>query len=194
MVILIATTTRPKVLQNIWRMFLSPIQRCYEDEDSNILQNTLLTLFQGGTLALVTLVSMTAIYGINGIADIRHFGQIIALIAGVWVGKIVLMKYIHYTFALSMQWSDWKKHYTSVWMMFCLVGFIYLLAAPYLSLSLRGWIPCCLLVVYIISVAWKVIPSFSISIKNSLYLLLYFVHLEVLPIALVAWGTYLIVA
>lgn len=72
----------------------------------------------------------------------------------------------------------------------CLILFAMMLLMPFLSPHVKVVLLSSVAIAYLILMGWKLASVFPISWTNTVYAILYFIHLEILPAVIILAGAY----
>lgn len=173
------------VVQAFATMF-SKAERLYGEVQQNIVEELIINIFRIGTLAMALYLYAYR----TGEFRFTTYLLIAALVLGVDMLKLVLSVWINYTFRISKRFAQISAHYNNLWTVIC-CG-IYTAVVVLLNVDNRmavQWTLFGLTVAAIVLIAIKWIRIFCTNIRSLLYILLYILTLEVLPLLLMIAGT-----
>ncbi|MBO7501800.1 MAG: DUF4271 domain-containing protein [Paludibacteraceae bacterium] len=163
-------------------IFAAP-ERRYEDSPK-ILTRFFSVVFCVGTFAL----SMCTAYYTEGRFSLAPF-LLTAIATLVVVGvRSLLVGVTAWVFSFSGDLSAIRIHTWALWVItsiFLLAGVLLVVHVP--SLTGNRWLFGTLLAVYWVVVLWKIFRGYMRNVLSILYILIYFVTLEVLPVGGLLW-------
>lgn len=183
LLILLVTSLRPNMWRAKWRSLLSPMERKYEDENTSVVLNGMSYLFSISTYALLLLYMLGIRDDYSSQLHCSTFLWIALVVLGIDLLRQGLMAVLQYTFRFSFHLPSVIRHHHNLLLIFAVVGFAILLLAPHLSynaLQTLVIIACCS---YVGILWWKIITTIGLDIQKSCYTLLYYLHIEIVPIA-----------
>lgn len=185
--LLLTCALQPRALSNGINMFVSPIQRRYEDASGNRLISLLQALFRVCTLSVVAGIGIRAYTGAPAMCMSEWLLSVLLIIA-VYAVRDLLTGYMQLTFHFPVHIRTCMQHRTNIWQMISLAMMGYLIALPWLPTRAQWMIPAAAAVTYLLVLWWKLTNLFGWSIKNVCNITLYWLHLELIPLIAIGGG------
>ena len=175
----LAEVLQPGTLRLAFRTTFTRLERTFGDRANNFMGSLLLNIFRVGTLAMSLYVFLYR----NEPFSIVTYGYIILLIMAVLLLKVICVWWVSYTFDMRRAVSACVPQYDSLWTILCLLLYpINLLYINTLGAPNLRWMPIVALVLFGGLVVFKMLQNFYSGLRSLLYLLLYIVTLEFLPL------------
>lgn len=184
---ILAGVFQPVVIRQGFVSLFSKVERSYNDSPMNYIGQALLFVFRAGilgmTIYLFTYNSQLAMHANSGEFLFSRYMTIMGAVAAMEVVKYLVSLLLNYTFQLSRQFATLFAHYTYVSTSICCVLYPLLLLIIYFGSQALTTIGLCVMM----SVCWLVlfikwIRVFFTSIPSVIYVLLYILTIEVLPL------------
>lgn len=184
---ILAGVFQPVVIRQGFVSLFSKVERSYNDSPMNYIGQALLFVFRAGILGmaiyLFTYNSQLAMHANSGEFLFSRYMTIMGAVAAMEVVKYLVSLLLNYTFQLSRQFATLFAHYTYVSTSICCVLYPLLLLIIYFGSQALTTIGLCVMM----SVCWLVlfikwIRVFFTSIPSVIYVLLYILTIEVLPL------------
>lgn len=154
--------------------------RMYKDAPTNALAQVLITFYRIGVLALALCLSFGSYDNFSFLA----FLIIIGLILGVLVTKMLCNVWLDYTFMLSRRFGVAYEHYSNILTMVCVWSYPFLLLFMHFgNQTIARWLLGIFAVVFLILWIYRSARLYVQSVLSLIYLLVYIVTLELLPMA-----------
>lgn len=174
------------LLVQAFTTIFSKVERTYGDMQRNLMEELIINIFRIGTFAMALyLYAYRA-----GDFSFKTYMLIVALVLGVDVVKILASILVNYTFQISRRFTQLSIHYNNLWTVICsgfyiasivLINIGNSLVIKYVMLSLVA------LAIVLIVVKW--IRIFCTNVRSLLYIVLYVLTLEILPLLVLIVGT-----
>ena len=184
--LLFAEWQRPGCVASAFRTTFSRLERMYGDSATSVVGSIFLNIFRIGTLALA--VYMGTRDGNSGILA-RGYLFVLLLLLSVIMVKMFLGWLVSYTFELRRAKDVYLSHYDNLWTVLSIL--LYPLLLLYIHLSDNTVIPWLLLSIgamFVLVVFVKMVMHFYRGAQTALYLALYMMTLEILPLAVIVYG------
>lgn len=184
---ILAGVFQPVVIRQGFVSLFSKVERSYNDSPMNYIGQALLFVFRAGILGmaiyLFTYNSQLAMHANSGEFLFSRYMTIMGAVAATEIVKYLVSLLLNYTFQLSRQFATLFAHYTYVSTSICCVLYPLLLLIIYFGSQALTTIGLCVMM----SVCWLVlfikwIRVFFTSIPSVIYVLLYILTIEVLPL------------
>lgn len=178
---------QPAVIRQGFVSLFSKVERSYNDSPMNYVGQVLLFVFRAGIVGmaiyLFTYNSHLATHTADGEFLFSRYMTIMGAVAATEIVKYLVSLLLNYTFQLSRQFATLFAHYTYVSTSICCVLYPLLLLIIYFGSQALTTIGLCVMM----SVCWLVlfikwIRVFFTSIPSVIYVLLYILTIEVLPL------------
>ena len=175
---------QPGVITQAPTALLVRTERVYKAAPTNFLGQLFVTLFRIGTPAM----ALCLCFSEPGHASFTVFWAVCGLIVGVWMMKMLCNLLLDYTFTLRRQFGEAYEPYGN------LVTLVTLAMYPAVLVLLRvgnavaaQWTIGILAAIFLLTVIYRTLRTYLVSLSAVLYLILYIVTLEVLPIVLLIY-------
>ncbi len=184
---ILAGVFQPVVIRQGFVSLFSKVERSYNDSPMNYIGQALLFVFRAGILGmaiyLFTYNSQLAMHANSGEFLFSRYMTIMGAVAATEIVKYLVSLLLNYTFQLSRQFATLFAHYTYVSTSICCVLYPLLLLIIYFGSQALTTIGLCVMM----SVCWLVlfikwVRVFFTSIPSVIYVLLYILTIEVLPL------------
>lgn len=184
---ILAGVFQPAVIRQGFVSLFSKVERSYNDSPMNYVGQVLLFVFRAGIVGmaiyLFTYNSHLATHTADGEFLFSRYMTIMGAVAATEIVKYLVSLLLNYTFQLSRQFATLFAHYTYVSTSICCVLYPLLLLIIYFGSQALTTIGLCVMM----SVCWLVlfikwIRVFFTSIPSVIYVLLYILTIEVLPL------------
>lgn len=184
---ILAGVFQPAVIRQGFVSLFSKVERSYNDSPMNYIGQALLFVFRAGIVGmaiyLFTYNSQLAMHANSSEFLFSRYMTIMGAVAAMEVVKYLVSLLLNYTFQLSRQFATLFAHYTYVSTSICCVLYPLLLLIIYFGSQALTTIGLCVMM----SVCWLVlfikwIRVFFTSIPSVIYVLLYILTIEVLPL------------
>ena len=184
---ILAGVFQPAVIRQGFVSLFSKVERSYNDSPMNYIGQALLFVFRAGIVGmaiyLFTYNSDLAMHANSSEFLFSRYMTIMGAVAAMEVVKYLVSLLLNYTFQLSRQFATLFAHYTYVSTSICCVLYPLLLLIIYFGSQALTTIGLCVMM----SVCWLVlfikwIRVFFTSIPSVIYVLLYILTIEVLPL------------
>ncbi len=184
---ILAGVFQPAVIRQGFVSLFSKVERSYNDSPMNYIGQALLFVFRAGIVGmaiyLFTYNSQLAMHANSSEFLFSRYMTIMGAVAAMEVVKYLVSLLLNYTFQLSRQFATLFAHYTYVSTSICCVLYPLLLLIIYFGSQALTTIGLCVMM----SVCWLVlfikwVRVFFTSIPSVIYVLLYILTIEVLPL------------
>ena len=184
---ILAGVFQPAVIRQGFVSLFSKVERSYNDSPMNYVGQVLLFVFRAGIVGmaiyLFTYNSHLATHTADGEFLFSRYMTIMGAVAATEIVKYLVSLLLNYTFQLSRQFATLFAHYTYVSTSICCVLYPLLLLIIYFGSQALTTIGLCVMM----SVCWLVlfikwVRVFFTSIPSVIYVLLYILTIEVLPL------------
>lgn len=184
---ILAGVFQPAVIRQGFVSLFSKVERSYNDSPMNYIGQALLFVFRAGIVGmaiyLFTYNSDFATQANGGEFLFSRYMTIMGAVAAMEVVKYLVSLLLNYTFQLSRQFATLFAHYTYVSTSICCVLYPLLLLIIYFGSQALTTIGLCVMM----SICWLVlfikwIRVFFTNIPSVIYVLLYILTIEVLPL------------
>lgn len=185
--VILAGVFQPAVIRQGFVSLFSKVERSYNDSPMNYIGQALLFVFRAGIVGmaiyLFTYNSDLATQANGSEFLFSRYMTIMGAVAAMEVVKYLVSLLLNYTFQLSRQFATLFAHYTYVSTSICCVLYPLLLLIIYFGSQALTTIGLCVMM----SVCWLVlfikwVRVFFTSIPSVIYVLLYILTIEVLPL------------
>ena len=185
---------QPGVLSGSFALVFSKVERTYHDPHRNIPGQLCINVFRIGTFALALYlfcyVGGTLSLGhweVQFLTDktflFRKYLLVLLVVFGVDTVKYLLTLWVNYTFQISRRFTLISLHYNSLWTVINSAFYLLLLVLlPVDSPKIIFWsfLALCIVALVLIGVKW--LRVFYSGLPSLLYIALYLLTLEVLPL------------
>ncbi len=189
---------QPGVLLGSFAMVFQKVERTYHDPHRNAMGQLCINLFRMGTFALAVYLFCY----VGGMLQVGHWQVefvsdqefrfskyllVLLVVFGVDTLKYLLTLWVNYTFQISRRFALITMHYDSLWTVICSGFFVMLLLLiPVDNTAVVFWSTIVWCGVAILLILFKWVRVFYSGPASLLYILLYVLTLEVLPIVAIA--------
>ena len=184
---ILAGVFQPAVIRQGFVSLFSKVERSYNDSPMNYIGQALLFVFRAGIVGmaiyLFTYNSQLVMHANSSEFLFSRYMTIMGAVAAMEVVKYLVSLLLNYTFQLSRQFATLFAHYTYVSTSICCVLYPLLLLIIYFGSQALTTIGLCVMM----SVCWLVlfikwIRVFFTDISSVVYVVLYILTIEVLPL------------
>lgn len=182
---MIVVAHQPSLFTDGLHDMFSSMDRSYSEVNIDILTTLLLHLFRWG---VVTMTVYLLCYR-TGDFSFATYALIGAAVAGVEILKTVLLLMMNYAFSLSKSVQSLLRQYNNIWLVWSVMLYV-------LCLMMIHWgvTPACVVglvasvVFYVVALLWRIHYLVQWKILALLYVPLYLVLLEIMPVAATLWA------
>lgn len=185
----LVSAIQPRAIAQGIQTIVAPIQRRYID-GSNPVVIVLLVIFQIGVLAFTLLYAVAALMPNHPMILLQHYLYMFPVILVVYLIKSGLDRCLQATFRYPVHLPTYLSHRNTLWQLSCMILFLYILLVPHLSTMMLWMIPLMTGIIYMGVTIGKLINLFGISIDHVIYITIYIVHAEIVPILVMAAAAY----
>lgn len=187
-VVLMISALQPRSVLLSLQTLSSPIQRRYTSGSNGVIVFVLRAIYQLGTISLALLIAVSAYMG-NGIPLMpHHYGLVMVVVVVIVLIKALVDKWIHLTIHFPINEVTYLKYRSELWQALSLLLWIYIFFSEWCNETIKWFIPCLMIGLYVIILWWKLMQVFGWTIEHICYTLLYMIHVEILPVLLMAGG------
>ncbi len=170
---------QPNLIRSAFRATFTKMERMYGDQSMDIMSTLTLNIFRIGTLAM----ALYAFTYRNAPFSFLTYVYIILIICGVLAIKALFGWLVSYVFEFQRTTALYVPQYNNLWTLFCMVLYpITLLYINASELEFLVWLPITAIIVFAALLLFKQLQYFYAGPASLLYLLIYTVTLELLPI------------
>ncbi len=179
---------QPGVMSGITGTVFAHSERIYTRTPDNFQGQLTASIFRIGTLALM-LVMIWSDRMDSTTNDIALYGIAIAMIVAVIIIKMVLNALIDYTFQLKAAATGVNAHMAGISTLVCFGLYTAALLLPLAdNVVVNRWTAGVLCIVYLVLTTYRMVLIFLSDAKSIIYILMYIMTLEVLPIGVLVAG------
>lgn len=187
--LMLTVSVHPHMVRNSWRAITDRVGRHYEDESISVMGFVTGYLFGIGTIAI------TGIYAVLAVTPAlcttgRKVLLVTLLVLLTDVLRGIVIMYVNGTFRWTINLQTLSRTYLDFRGLVCLVLYALLLLMPFLSSQITLILLTIIAIIYLILMGWKLTSVFPITWTNTAYLILHFIHLEILPAVIILAGAY----
>ena len=174
-----AEVLQPETLRLAFRTTFTKLDRTYGDRASDLISSVLLNVFRVGSLAM-------ALYVFTWHREpfsILTFGGIVLLILGIVSVKVLCSFLVAYTYEMRGAAATYLPQYGNLWTMLCVL--LYPLTLLYINIPesvVLRWFPLIIIGLFVVMILFKLLQYFYAGFRSLIYLLVYWVTLELLPL------------
>lgn len=173
---------QPGVITGVTASVFAHSNRTYKQTPDNFPGQLTASLFRLGTPALLLLIALDDSYE-SANTGIMLYGITLAMMVGVIVVKMVCNRLIDYTFALRANASGVSTVYANVATLSALIQLPLILVIPLFgSPAANRWIAVIAATLFVGLITYRLVRIYMTSAKSIVYILMYVLTLEVLPI------------
>lgn len=138
---------------------------------------------------IVAMAMMVLVYAGETIRLV-HYLQVLGLVGLIFVIRALLLQWVGYVFVPMKKVKNALEQYRVLCMLTCLLLFPMVLICVNFPSPLLAYVLCGIVfVMYVLVLFWKCLQLFYRDILSVVYILLYFVILEILPLAIMLFLT-----
>lgn len=178
-----AIQRQPALIRVAWQTTVSKSERSYSDAALDALALVMVMLFRLGTVALAFNV-----FFFNGVAFLftDYLWTLLILLVAETI-KAMVACFVNFTFNLPVPFGLSYIHYTNLWLLTCIPLWCFCCVCVYWANPLLTNVLMSLAVgILLLSLVVKGIRNYMNQLTSLLYILLYVLTVEVLPMLLVA--------
>lgn len=178
-----AIQRQPALIRVAWQTTVSKSERSYSDAALDALALVMVMLFRLGTVALAFNV-----FFFNGVAFLftDYLWTLLILLVAETI-KAMVAWFVNFTFNLPVPFGLSYIHYTNLWLLTCIPLWCFCCVCVYWANPLLTNVLMSLAVgILLLSLVVKGIRNYMNQLTSLLYILLYVLTVEVLPMLLVA--------
>ena len=170
---------QPDTLRTAFRSTFTKLERTYGDRASDVVGSLLLNIFRIGTLAMTLYVFTWQ----RTPFSMKTYGLIILVILGIVTVKTLCMWVVSLTFEMRSMAALYIPQYGNLWTIFCVL--LYPVTLLYINMPesvVLRWLPVGIVGIFVVVMAYKLLQYFYAGARSLIYLLVYWVTLELLPL------------
>ena len=177
--VVLAEVFQPGMIPLAFRTTFTRLERTFGDRANTLVSSLLLNVFRVGTLAM-SLYLFT--YHSMPFSILTYCYISLLLVAVVFV-KMLLSWLVSYAFEMRRPMTAFVPQYDNLWTVLCVL--LYPLNLLYIN-ALQSvwfrWIPLVAVVLFVVMIVFKLLQNFYSGLHSLVYLLLYLVTLEIVPL------------
>ncbi len=159
-------------------------ERAYKEAPTSFFAQLFITLFRFGTMAMAMCLCVPQ----SETFSFVNFAAIFGIIFGVAIVKMVCTLLLEYTFQISRRYGEMYEHYSNILTLVCMVLYGLLLVFMRIdSLPASRWLLALMAAAFLLLWLYRSARQYVHSPAALLYLLIYLVTLELLPMAGIAF-------
>jgi len=185
---LLICAIQPYTIAQSLQTLSSSVQRRYVLGENNPILVGLRALFIWGSFALAMLMAIAAWRGETEVIGFGRYMKAGGMLAIAMVGKGIVDKWIQYVFRYPITEKTYYQYRGDVWVLMGVVMMLVSIVGMWLGSVWQWLIVGAVLVAYWILIWWKLMQLFGWSIEHIIYVLLYMIHVEVLPVVVAVVG------
>lgn len=186
--LILSEVLQPDTFRSVFRTTFTRMERIYGDRARNLYGVVLLNIFRVGTLAMALYVFSYR----NAPFSLHTYGYIILLIIGILAVKVIVSMLISYTFELRQTTLFFLPQYDNLWTILCLLLYPVTLLRITITGTALFWITLGILALFLALILFKITQYFYTGLQSLVYLLIYVVTLELLPLGAIIFTTRLL--
>ena len=174
------------LLVQAFTTIFSKVERSYGDVQQNLMEELIVNIFRIGTFAMALYL-----YAYRA-GDFRFttYMLVVAWVLGIDVIKLAASTLVNYTFRISKRFTLISTHYNNLWTVICCGFYVALLFLINIdNAKVTKWLLFALAVAAIVLILIKWIRIFYTDLRSLLYIALYILTLEILPMLVLIVGT-----
>jgi len=169
---------QPETLRAAFRTTFTKMERIYGDRARNLYGVILLNLFRIGTFAM----ALYAFTYHSAPFSLRTYGIIIGVVLAVLTVRAAVSWLVAYTFELQRTVVIYLPQYDNLWTMLCVLLYPAILLCINFSGEAFHWLAIAIGALFVGVMIFKIVQYFYAGPQSVLYLLIYVVTLELLPL------------
>lgn len=182
--ILFCVSRQPAILQDTIHSLLSKMDRSYNDTNTDRLTNLLIGIVRVGLIAFVIDLMLPQ----QGFSILTYL-MVAGAVAAFEICKKGITKMVSFVFELYRLYADPNTQYQGLWNLVAALFFpIILLGINYGTTPFFYWAIGIVMATYMLVLLIKMIQNYVTKPMSFVYILLYIVTIEVLPIASLIWA------
>lgn len=177
--LILSEVLQPGLVRASFRATFTKMERMFGDQSINFMANLTLNIFRVGTLAMALYVFTYH----HAPFSFLTYVYIILIIGGVLAVKAFFGWLVSYTFELHRTAALYVPQYNNLWTILCMT--LYPITLLYINVaewSFLAWLPMTVIIVFVALLLFKQLQYFYAGFSSLLYLIVYTVTLELLPI------------
>lgn len=181
----VAEMVQSGVVVQAFSTIFAKVERSYGDVQHNLLEELIMNIFRIGTFAMALYL-----YAYRA-GDFRFATYLLvaAWVLGIDAVKLAVAAVVNYTFRISKRFALISTHYNNLWTVICCGFYVALLFLLNIDNAvLTKWLLFALALVAIVLIFIKWIRIFCTDMRSFLYIVLYILTLEVLPLLVMIMG------
>lgn len=181
---ILAEWAQPGIIRQTPASLMARTDRTYKDAPSNFPGLFFITIFRIGTPAMALCLCFANL----GNTSFILFGVICGIIIAMLIIKMLCNRLIDYTFSLTRRFGAAYEHFSNVFTLTMIVMYPLLLILLRLDNPLvTKWVTGIMMVLFLLAWFMRAVRTYLVSLKALLYLIGYFVTMELLPIVLIVY-------
>ena len=173
---------QPGTLRLAFRTTFTRLERTFGDRANNFMSRLLLNIFRVGTLAM----SLYVFTYHSSPFSLLTYCYVALLIVAVVLVKTILSLLVSYTFEMRRATTAFLPQYDNLWTILCVLLYpLNLLYINILQNSVFFWIFVVVVAMFVIMMIFKLLQNFYTGSQSLLYLFLYTVTLELVPLGII---------
>jgi len=183
-----AEILQPRAFLACFRTIGSPIQRQYDERGNDGVVQWLYRIFILGTVSYTLLTVVNSYQQYELLPTIQQYGATIGMTLLVGIIKNQIDRFFLYVFDADVPTSTFIRYRCMVGMVTSVLLFIPL-CLPNLPYTLQWQIPCIIYSIYLIVMTIKTTRMFGLSLGTILVMIIYIIHVELVTMAGLLYGT-----
>lgn len=181
----VAELVQSGVVLQAFSTIFAKVERSYGDVQQNLLEELVMNIFRIGTFAMALYL-----YAYRA-GDFRFttYMLVVAWVLGIDVIKLAASALVNYTFRISKRFTLISTHYNNLWTVICCGFYVALLFLINIdNAEVTKWLLFALAAAAIVLILIKWIRIFYTDLRSLLYIALYILTLEILPMLVLIVG------
>ncbi len=186
--LVLSEVLQPDSFSSVFRSTFTRLERVYGDRARNFYGVLLLNTFRIGTVAMALYVFTYS----HAPFSLLTYGSIILLIIAIILVKMLVSGLVSYTFELGRTTALFLPQYDNLWTILCLLLYPVTLLCINLESAVLLWVAIGIVALFVALMLYKIMQYFYAGPKSLLYLMIYVVTLELLPLGAIMVTTRLL--
>lgn len=182
--LVISEILQPTTIRTSFRMVFTRLERMYGDNAVSWFSRLCMDIFRMGTVAFVLYVTLYA----HAPFSLLVYAEIIGIILLMLLIKQIVIGLTSYTFNLRRPYMLYRSQYSGLLTIICTALYpIALLDLHWGYLPVMKWLPVPFLAIMLILLTIKLIQDFYSDAKSMVYIAMYLLTVEIIPVAGALW-------
>ena len=180
----LAEVSQPGVITQAYTSLTAFTERVYKESPATLFGQVFITVFRLGTIAMALCLCFPA----ENHFSVTAYWAVVGVVLAVVLLKMLCNVLLDFTFELSRRFDTPYEHYANITTLASLLLYPVVLAVIRIgSLPMARWAVGSVAVLFVLMWCYRTFRTYTVSPMALLYLLLYHITLELLPMAGLAY-------